>query len=85
MQKELIELAEMFKNRDNPKANSDYLGKVISIAPLKISTAPEMFWEKDELILTETYSRKMKQGDEVILIPLPSGQQFIVIDKAVRL
>ena len=61
-------------------------GKVVSASPLKINVEQKMTLEGAQLILTRNVTDHptlggLKNGDEVILIRMQGGQQFLVIDR----
>lgn len=86
-----IELAEMFKARDNPNNIGPLIGKVVAEKPLKISILDGM------VILQENQLYKCKHmqnhyydsikgtdlilNDEILLIPAEGEQIFFIIDK----
>lgn len=94
----MVELAKLFKERDNPNLLGIDVGKVVCVNPLKISLGDRIVLDSDFLIVSEdAYYKyelinsslvrncKLNMGDEVILIPTPNQQTYFVIDRVVRL
>lgn len=81
-----VTLAQMLKDRDNPKPNGVTVGSVISGLPdLRISLGGEIVLDADQVIIANRLyhlETPLASGDEVILLPNASGQIYVVIDKA---
>ena len=58
-----------------------YFGKVTSVKPLKIFVEQKMTLGNAHLVLTETISKSIKTGDEVILLKKKGGQKYLVLDR----
>lgn len=85
MDKSIIELASLFKARDNRSNNFDsfIVGRVINSPPTPlIQIDDDIFLDKDDLyfISTEQYL----PSTELILIPSQNSDLFLVVGKAVQ-
>ncbi|MHC1683413.1 MAG: DUF2577 family protein [Clostridiaceae bacterium] len=93
-----VELAKLFRERDNPDLLGIDVGKVVSVSPLKVSLGNRIILDLEFLIVSENayYKYELNNGslvktnnltigDEVVLIPTPNKQTFFLIDKVVRI
>lgn len=79
----LTRLAMMLKERDPKTPPSITTGFVVSPPPdPRIRLNDIIVLENENLVFTSRTD--YEAGDEVILIPVPDGQLYYVIDKAVR-
>lgn len=80
-----VELANIIKERNNPKPSGMIVGKVISGLPdLQISFGDEIILDTDQLVVANRlYSLQapLADGDMVIVMPDPQGQIYFVLDK----
>ncbi|SMG58190.1 hypothetical protein SAMN06295960_4639 [Paenibacillus aquistagni] len=78
-----VQLAGLFKERNNPKRIGVTAAVIIDPLPnLKIGLGDEIILDMDQLIVANRiYQLSLKAGDEVVLVPATSEQQFYVIDK----
>ena len=86
-----IELAKMFKERDNPNNIGPLIGKVVAEKPLKISILNGMVVLQERQLykcqhIKDHYYDNIKDtdlflNDEVFLIPAEGEQIFFIIDK----
>lgn len=85
MQKEIVELAQLFKARDNKSYDVFLIGRVISPPPTpKIKLDENIILNNRKLIFAERVTYDLKSDDQVILIPSINNQTYVVIDKVVR-
>lgn len=87
LDKNFIELAKLFRDRDNESFEPIAIGKVVSVSPLKINDGDDIMLD-EELIITHTIqqliqSSELRSGDNVVLIASSDNNTYIVIDKAV--
>jgi len=85
MNKEMVELAMLFKSRDNKQQASFVIGKVVNVFPLKIGDGDEILLEGSQLI-TLSHLLKVetfKKEDKVVLIPSNDGNTYLLLGKAV--
>lgn len=85
MDKELIELAALFKKRENKEYDGFLIGKVISPLPsIQISIDENIILDNSHLIVTErAFSSPLEEGNEVALLPSSNNQIYLLIDKVV--
>lgn len=94
----IIELAKLFKERENPSVIGLQIGKVISVNPIKIALGDKIILDADDLVISESaYYKydlvngvlnkvpKLKMKDKIILLPTNNEQTYFVIDKVVSL
>lgn len=83
----VVELAQLFKERDNKTPVGTVVGTVISPPPtIQVSVGDKILLDSSDLIIGAlTYKEGINQGDEVILIPSADGQTFFLVEKVVRL
>lgn len=81
-----VTLAQLFKDRNNPKAQGISLGKVISGLPsLSVSLGDEIILDTEDLVIANRLYHLptvLTAGDYVILVPAPNGQTYYALDKA---
>lgn len=84
-----IELAKMFKERNNKKSIGAIIGKIVGVNPYKISIFDgQIILQQEQLYFCENIlnnTNSLKANDEVMLIAAENGQKFFVIDKVVKL
>lgn len=80
----IVELARLFKDRDNPFSFGILTGTIESTSPPKLRISDEIIVSGSHLILTRSYYSSMLKGDEVIVVVSNDNQKYYVIDKAVR-
>ena len=90
-----IELAKLFKKRNNPKTINLLIGKIITPLPyIRVMLNEKVVLTKDNLIIAEHIYLHYKQDDinkwlniddEVIMMPTTDRNTFCLIDKVVRL
>lgn len=82
----IAELAKLFKERENKQYGGPQLGKVVTVPPdIKISLGDKIILTKKHLIIADHVVAGMLLGDIVIIIPSADGQQYYLVDKAVKL
>ncbi len=94
----VIELAKLFKERENISTMGIQIGKVISVNPLKIALGDKIILDTDDLVISQSaYYKydlingvlnqvpKLEIGDKIILLPATDEQIYIVMDKVVNL
>lgn len=84
----IVELAKLFKERDNVVYSGAQMGRIISPLPeIKISLGDKIILTKSHLVFASHLlnSDPLETGDRVILIPNKDEQIYYVIDKAVSL
>lgn len=71
----------------NASQPSDFcFGKVTSENPLKVFVEQKMTLGKAQLVMTETASKaSLKVNDEVVLFKKKGGQNYLILDKVVKL
>ena len=78
--------AKFFKQRENAPSSSITTGIVIAPTPdVQIRLNEVVILDKENLVFAAHMIDAIKQGDEVIIMPVADGQLYFVIDKAVRL
>lgn len=86
MNKNIVELAMLFKERDNKQWSGVQVGKVVSGFPgIKIRLGEVILLEKDMLIFASSVVNNLSVSDKVIVIPSSNEQIYYVIDKVVTL
>lgn len=84
-----IELARMFKERNNKKSIGAIIGKIVGVNPYKISIFDgQIILQQEQLYFCENIlnnTNSLKVNDEVMLVATENGQKFFVIDKVVKL
>lgn len=84
MQKEIVELAKLLKERNNIKFETFVIGKVISPPPnAAIADGENIILRNKKLIFAAHVTNKLQKDDIVILIPSADNQKYVVLDKAV--
>ena len=69
----------------NASQPSDFcFGKVMSVTPLKVLVEQKMTLGNAHLILTETISKSLTDGDEVVLLKKKGGQKYLILDRVVK-
>jgi hypothetical protein len=88
----LADLVESIKKAaldavDNSSPCCLIFGKVIQESPLRIQVNTKLILEKSQLFITSIVSGKnyLKNGNEVVMIRQKGGQEYLVIDRVVRL
>ncbi|MFB9327003.1 DUF2577 family protein [Paenibacillus aurantiacus] len=79
-----VELAKMFRERDNPKLITVGLATVISPLPaLQLQFGEAIILEREDLVIAAhlAASAALAVGDQVIVIPTTDMQKFVAIDK----
>lgn len=92
-----VSFAKMFKERNNPKPIGVVIGKIINGLPnLSVAIGDEIILDSDQLIITNRLYNMhihandqyhtpipitLSEGDQVILMPTPNQQIYVVIDK----
>lgn len=59
-------------------------GKVTNTSPLKVTVEQKMSLGSAQLLLTETVSKNLEIGDEVILLKKKGGQKYLILDRVVN-
>ncbi|SDT22246.1 hypothetical protein SAMN05444162_3460 [Paenibacillaceae bacterium GAS479] len=78
-----INMAKMFKERENKAPLEPTTGKVIGLLPnLRLSLGDEIILDDEDIIVSNRiYSLNLVVGDELILFPSANGQAYYVMDK----
>lgn len=67
---------------ENTKPTAIFFGTITKSSPLEIQIDAKLTIPTANLVLTETARmKKLKVGDEMIIIRKHSGQKFVVIDR----
>lgn len=87
--KSIVDLALLFKERDNPNLWQITTVKLINKNPISFKLAEKIFVndEYKNMTLTDTAYNKIQASnlnDEFLAIPLTSGSMWYIIDKVVR-
>ena len=77
-----IQLAKLFKERNQQKVNGMTKGVVVSPLPnFRVSVGSEIVLDSDLLIVSTTvHNLDPKSGTDVILMPTSNGQKYFVLD-----
>lgn len=83
MEEWCVQLAKMFKDRDNKTPEEVTIAKVIDVMPnIKLSLGEDILLDSQDLIIaSRIYELILHVGDGVILIPTVSGQIYYLMDK----
>lgn len=89
------DFAKMFKERDNKQNLNGLVGKITSVQPLRVSAFDgRVNLDKRQLYITDGFSdllelsesdpKRVKIGDEVLLMPSTDSQLFFIINRVRR-
>lgn len=78
-----VQMAKMFKERENKTPEEITVAKVIDPMPnIKLSLGDDILLDLEDLIIaSRIYELILHVGDDVILIPSASGQLYYLMDK----
>ncbi|MCG7410569.1 DUF2577 domain-containing protein [Paenibacillus sp. ACRRX] len=78
-----VELAKIFRDRDNKKSMDITAAVIIDPMPnMRIGLGEEIILDTEHLIIANrVHSLALRRGDQVILMPTSNEQVYYVIDK----
>ncbi|MWC26627.1 hypothetical protein [Paenibacillus sp. MMS18-CY102] len=78
-----VEVAKMFKERNNPAASGATVATVLSPLPaISLSLTDEIVLDAEDVILSSRIGElSLAAGDLVIVLPSEGGQIYFVLDK----
>lgn len=78
-----VQMAKMFKDRDNKAPEEATIAKVVNPMPdIKLSLGDDIILEEEDLIISSRiHELILHTGDDIIIIPSASGQLFYAMDK----
>ena len=78
-----VRFAKKLKGLENPNPTGITIGKVVQPLPqMKVSVGEEIVLDIDDLVISNRiYQLSLSAGDQVILLPTTSEQQYFVLDK----
>jgi len=87
MIEEAIEFAKILKERNNKTFDPMAVGRIISLAPLKVNDGDDIILD-EELIVTLRIqqlinSKELTVGSKVVMIANSNLDKYVVIDKVV--
>ena len=87
MMQEALEIAKLFKERDNNRFDPMAIGRVISVSPLKVNDGDDIILDEELIITTRIQElirdRELTVDSKVVMIANSSLDKYVVIDKVV--
>ena len=81
----IVEMAQMFKQRDNQSSYSPMLGKIVALPTVKIAVGDKIILTDEHLIkcfdinAQDTEGYYVNIGKTVVMLPYKNNQKYILI------